>query len=312
MNEPRVTVIVPVKNSATTIKKCLDSLLAVDYSNYEITVVNDGSVDSTPDILARYEDKIRVIATKGIGPSAARNLAAKDSGAEYLAFTDSDCLVDRGWLKALLCGFEEFPEAASCGGIQRLPEDADNFEKNVFLFLQKAGCAVDYMRKTKYSGISEVRHNPSCNAMYKRSIFIEEGGFLDGFWPGEDVELDYRLVRKGLRLVFNPKAVVYHYRPKDLKSFINMMYRYGWAQGVLVRKYGLTRKIQLLPLVLFALLVSSIFYAKIALGILGVITVFLFIYSGSSLIITGFILAAILFWNIGLLKGVFVDKLEPS
>lgn len=61
--------------------------------------------------------------------------------------------------------------------------------------------------------------------MYKRDTFLECGGFLDELWPGEDVELDYRLKKKGYHLICNPGAVVYHYRPKKLAVFLAMMYR---------------------------------------------------------------------------------------
>ncbi len=178
----------------------------------------------------------------------------KSTDVEFLAFTDSDCIVDKNWLTELLKGFREYPEAVSCGGAQKLPEDATNFEKKVFLFMKKAGFFSEYARQAKDANITEVNHNASCCVMYKREVFLKEGGFLEGLWPGEDVELDYRLREKGYKLLFNPRAVIYHYRSKSLKSFLKMMDRYGRAQGYLVRKYGIFRKIQLVPFLVLGLL----------------------------------------------------------
>ncbi|MFH1318165.1 MAG: glycosyltransferase family 2 protein, partial [Candidatus Omnitrophota bacterium] len=125
-------------------------------------------------------------------------------------------------------------------------------------------------------------------------------------WPGEDVELDYRLKRKGYKMLFNPRAIVYHYKPKNMADFSRMMYRYGEAQGMLVRKYGLFRKIHFIPAF------SILFFI---VGYLGVLFGFL-----SYMVIFGLILLLICFkfklslvkiggnsffsWNAGFIRGV--------
>jgi len=306
-----VSIIVPVKNGEKTIKKCLDSLLSIDYPNFDIFVINDGSSDNTPAILREYGSKIRLLETNGTGPSLARNLAAGQAQSDYLAFTDSDCVAGRDWLSELIKGLERYPEAAACGGVQELPEDSAKFEKKVFLFMQKAGFISDYLRKTKGEKIIEVAHNPSFNVIYKRDVFLKEGGFQEGLWPGEDVELDYRLTKKGYKLILNPKAVVYHYKPKNLNSFLKMMLRYGWAQGFLVRKYGIFRKMQLLPifnvffLVLVLLCVMSnptlafwlvLAIASILAGFCGDFFVFWLFLTGG------------LFWHLGFIRGLSAKK----
>src|SRR5271157_724735 len=98
-----VSIIVAAKNAEKTIFKCVSSLLAVDYPEKEIIVVDDGSKDSSGIILEKFKNqKIKIIKTEGIGPSAARNMAIGKSSGDYIAFTDSDCIVDKDFITELL------------------------------------------------------------------------------------------------------------------------------------------------------------------------------------------------------------------
>lgn len=309
MDEPRVSIIVAVKDSQDTIKKCVDSLLALDFHSKEVIVVDDGSRESTGEILAGYAGQIIKVITNEytIGPSESRNKGVGAARGEFVAFTDGDCIVDKGWLNELLAGFSQYRQAAACGGAQGIPGDASDFEKSVFLFMSKTGLLCDYTRKFVTGVIRAVNHNPSCNVMYKRDVFINSGGFLKGLWPGEDVELDYRLKKKGFLLVSNPKAVVLHYRPRNLSSFLRMMARYGMAQGQLVKKYGLFRKIHFFPIISFTLgLIFILFmllkpFAAAILLLAFILTPILLFGAKLEMFIISF--STVFCWNFGFLKG---------
>jgi cellulose synthase/poly-beta-1,6-N-acetylglucosamine synthase-like glycosyltransferase len=117
------------------------------------------------------------------------------------------------------------------------------------------GFVVDYSRKKPRLGL--IDHNASCNVIYRRSVLIQVGGFDEALWPGEDVELDYRITKEGYRLVQNPNVAVWHKRPSNFPLFNAMMYKYGQAQAYLVLRYGPFRKIHFIPFVLpIALLLS--------------------------------------------------------
>jgi len=95
--------------------------------------------------------------------------------------------------------------------------------------------------------MKETEHNPSCNSMYRKEVLRDVGGFDETLWPGEDVELDLKITTQGYRLIYNPEAVVYHYRPGNYIDFGRMMLRYGACQWYLVRKYGFFRRIHYVP-----------------------------------------------------------------
>jgi glycosyltransferase involved in cell wall biosynthesis len=304
--ENKIAVVIPVRGKAEYIERCLASIQQICYSFFEVIVVDDGLNEDTLKKLVPFRNYIKIIKSDKRGPSYARNLAAQNTEAEFLAFTDSDCLVDGQWLNELLKGFEAFPNAAACGGRQELPTDAGAFEKRVFLFMKKANLISDYARTAGFKEFLEVEHLPSFNVMYRRDVFLKEGGFLEGLWPGEDVELDYRLRKRGYRLVFNSKASVYHYKPKTLEAFLRMMERYGFAQGFLVRKYGIMRKMQLLPLLnifFIALFLCVLFFSKVvAFWFVTIMVLLGWLYWSNLSILVLFVLGNI-FWNGGFIKG---------
>ncbi len=86
----RVSVIIPVYNGAATISRALASVFAQTFPAFEIVVVDDGSTDDTPAVLASYGDRIHVVTQSNRGPSAARNAGIRASQGEYVAFIDDD------------------------------------------------------------------------------------------------------------------------------------------------------------------------------------------------------------------------------
>ncbi|MEW6607493.1 MAG: glycosyltransferase [bacterium] len=304
-----ISIIIPVKNGEKTIKKCLDSLINLNYPNYEIIVINDNSNDKTQEILNSYRN-LQVIKTQGIGPSGCRNLAAKQAKGEYLAFSDADCLVHPKWLIELLKGFDS-EQIVGVGGSQQSPEDETEFGKTVQAFLKTVGFVADYIKKGTER--IETKHNPTCNVIYKKEIFDKVGGFLEELWPGEDVEFDYRIKKlKKYKLKYNPQAIVYHYRPDNLSGFCKMMKRYGWAQGFLVRKYGVFRLIHYEPI--FLLLSTLIGLWSIVSGLWSLVFILCLFFPLFYLLLktksikktlqfTRLLVMTIIYWNLGFMSG---------
>jgi GT2 family glycosyltransferase len=247
-----VSVVIPVRNEGRTLRACLESLFAQEHRPIELIMINDGSTDDTAAILASYGDRIQVLTTPGIGPSRGRNLGIARAAGEYVAFTDGDCVCEPNWIRELLRGFDGNPDVVGVGGSQRTPPDDSPYGKQVGAFLRAFGFASEYIRAGETTSIVEVEHNPTCNVAYRRTVFERVGGFLEWLWPGEDVELDLRVRRSGLRLMYNARAIVDHHRPDTPGKFRRMMLRYGEAQGILVRMYGPFRTIQFMPAALLA------------------------------------------------------------
>ncbi|MFH0782120.1 MAG: glycosyltransferase [Pseudomonadota bacterium] len=241
----KISVVIPVCNCEQTIGQCLDSMVSQDYPNFEVLVVDDGSTDRTVDICQTYFN-IKMIRVENGGPSRARNIGSKMATGEILAFTDGDCIAEPNWLSELTRGFNR-PGVAGVGGDQKSPYDETVFGRRVQDVLKLLGVVTYYTQAI--SVMTETPHNPSCNAAYLKRVLTEVGGFDQSLWPGEDVDLDIRIRQKGYTLIYNPDAVVRHYRPQTYGGFSRMMRRYGASAWQLFGRYGFFRVLQYEPII---------------------------------------------------------------
>ena len=104
-NKGLISVIVPVYNVEKYLAKCIDSLLAQTFSDFEILLVNDGSPDASGqicDALAKSDDRIRVIHKENGGAASARNSGLDAAKGDYIAFVDGDDLIHPQYLECLL------------------------------------------------------------------------------------------------------------------------------------------------------------------------------------------------------------------
>lgn len=102
---PHISIIVPCYNSETTIERCVYSILAQTYCNFEIILVDDGSKDRTGDLcnhLALRDNRIRVIHKQNGGVSSARNAGIEIAKGAFITFCDSDDVVQPNWLTTFI------------------------------------------------------------------------------------------------------------------------------------------------------------------------------------------------------------------
>ena len=107
---PLVSVVIPVRNGKEYIDEALHSVLAQNYANLEIIVVDDGSTDDDYDRLAQIDPSIRVVHLEGRGVSFARNTGMRQSSGRYIAFLDADDIWFPGKLTAQIRYLERHPD----------------------------------------------------------------------------------------------------------------------------------------------------------------------------------------------------------
>lgn len=107
---PPVSVIIPTFNRAEVLGRAIDSVLAQDYPAFELIVVDDGSTDNTPNLLAEYGDRLRSIRQAKRGPAAARNAGIMAARHDHLAFLDSDDLFAPHKLALQAAAMQESPD----------------------------------------------------------------------------------------------------------------------------------------------------------------------------------------------------------
>ncbi|MEM2587711.1 MAG: glycosyltransferase [Candidatus Bathyarchaeia archaeon] len=313
----KVSIIIPVKNSAGMLEKCLASIRRLDFpmDALEIIVVDGGSTDGSVEVAKRFGCKV-VFEDKGI-ISYARDIGVKHASGEFIAFTDSDCIVDRGWVRELLNCFGD-DRVAAVGGPNLTPDDDTDFGKSVgdvLAFLSEAGARYGL----NAGEVMEVYHNPTCNVMYRRRVLEEVGGFNHRLVTVDDEELDYRIRRRGYRILYTPKAVVYHYRRRSWRSFAKMAFNYGLGRMQAIKLHrDMGRWFHYTPLAIILLIflslalsvVNSIFlisaFLALFLGGVGIaiMSLYLSLKIGRSPF-RYFGLIAIWFWGygLGMLRG---------
>ena len=196
------SVIVPVYNGASTLDACLRALAhqTVPRTSYEVIVVDDGSADASAAIAARHG--ARVVCQDHAGPAAARNRGARAAQGEILLFTDADCEPQPDWIEETLAPFA-VPGVAGVKGVYRTRQPSV-----VARFAQ-----AEYEEKyARLAGRAEIDFVDTYAAAYRRAVFLQAGGFDTAFPTAtvEDQELSYRLAAAGHRLLFAPRATVYH------------------------------------------------------------------------------------------------------
>lgn len=123
---PLVSVIIPTYNNERQLPRCIDSLLAQTYGNFELIAVDDGSTDGSGSVLDAYAERdarIRVIHRKNGGVSSARNVGIDDAKGEYVTFVDGDDAVDPSYIEYLAGALRQDGTAISSCIISRETEN---------------------------------------------------------------------------------------------------------------------------------------------------------------------------------------------
>jgi glycosyltransferase involved in cell wall biosynthesis len=206
--EIAVSVVIPTFNRSRLLEEVIESLWnqTLDPCRYEIIIVDDASTDDTAEVIERLRERspCRLVhhrLTVHHGPARARNEAVRMAHGDIIAFTDSDCRADREWLAKGLSAFGD-GIAFVTGSVLNKPEQPVRFFSGANTPL-----------------VQEHASYPTCNAFYRRSVFLDLDGFdetlsyrafLNRAMECADTDLAWRIKKRGYRNVFVPDLVIYH------------------------------------------------------------------------------------------------------
>jgi O-antigen biosynthesis protein len=224
---PKVSVIVCTFNGSRTLSQCLESLLRLDYPNYEVIVINDGSTDATSQITQTYG--FRLITTENRGLASARNTGLKASTGEIVAYIDDDAYADPHWLRYLASTFMN-TRHVGVGGPNIAPPDDGLVAECV---AHSPGNPVHILLSD-----SEAEHIPGCNMAFRKTALEAIGGFDPQFrLAGDDVDVCWRLQQKGWTLGYSAGAMVWHHRRNSIRAYWRQQHNYGKAESFLEKKW---------------------------------------------------------------------------
>lgn len=232
---PEYSVVIPTYNRLEVLPEVLTALARQrEAPSFEVVVVDDGSGDGTSEWLDRQQLGIplRVLRQANQGPAAARNLGVRVAAGRRVAFLGDDTVPTAGWLAAHHRAWErraEVPELAVIGYTgwhQRM-------RLNPFLRYIN-----EYGLQFGYALIDDADNVPfnffyTSNLSLPRELLVAEPfdlRFPYAAW--EDIELSYRLDQRGMRLVYEPAAVVAHDHPTDIRRFCQRQEKAGFSAVV--------------------------------------------------------------------------------
>jgi len=205
-----ISVVIPSYNPGDFIYKVLDSIMAqtVDVP-MEIIIADSSPQDPTPGINARFPEvqvihlKQRTLAGK------ARTVGARAAKGEIVFFTDTDCIVDKDWIKHLLAGHAKGYKVVG-GGINNGTADS---------LVGTTEYLLEFNEFTQFTRPREIRAVPSCNLSVRQEIFKLAGYFPD-FLKGEDTLFCENIICAGEKIFFNPDAVITHMNRTSFKHYV--------------------------------------------------------------------------------------------
>ncbi|MCU7552949.1 glycosyltransferase, partial [Chitinophagaceae bacterium LB-8] len=225
-----ITVAVCTRNRTTDLALCLDALCGLDYPHLEILVVDNApSTNDTALLVKNHYPSVRYICEPRPGLSWARNRAVLEAEGEIIAFTDDDVIVDAGWVKALASVFAESPEVMAVTGLV-VPYELETQAQ--VLFERHGGFGKGFQRKSwsvagkkmSWRLLGAGQFGTGANMAFRCCVFKNIGLFNTALGAGtvthgaEDLEMFFRVLKEGHKLVYEPSAIVRHRHRRDYSS----------------------------------------------------------------------------------------------
>jgi GT2 family glycosyltransferase len=234
---PSLSVVVPVRNGGRDFEHCLRRLRDSVDPDFELIVVDDGSVDGSAAV-ARQAGANVIRNPAPQGPAAARNRGARAARAPLIFFLDADVAVHPQTLSRALARFQADPALSALIGsyddAPAAPGFVSQYRNLLHHFVHQQGQFQDGIRPahTYWTGCGMIR----------RDVFLEFGGFDPGLYPRpaiEDIELGYRLSRAGHRIVLARDVLATHLKRWTLTEMVRTdIFRRGVPWMLLIKRTG--------------------------------------------------------------------------
>ena len=236
---PFVSVIVPCRNEARYIERCLDTILATDYPHdrLEVPVADGRSDDGTQDIVRAYALRHPVVRLldnpKRIVPTGL-NIAIVASRGDLIIRLDAHVEYTSTYISQLVDALERTGADSVGGRIVTLPANQSPTARAIALALShRFGVGNAYFRLST----REPRWVDTAGfGIYRREVFDRIGLFDEEMVRNQDGELNFRLIKNGGRILLLPDAVAYYYARSSLRQLARMLYQYGYFKALTAKK----------------------------------------------------------------------------
>ena len=242
----KYSIVVPVYNRPDEVDELLESLSNQTQKDFEVIIVEDGSVKTCKDVCDKYADilVLHYYAKENSGPGQSRNYGAERARGEWLIILDSDVVLPKGYIKAIDSAITT--DTVAFGGSDTAHPSFTPIQKAISYsmtsFFTTGGIRGGKAKLDKF-------YPRSFNMGIRRDVYQQLGGFSKMRF-GEDIDFSYRIVEAGYRPQLFPEAWVWHKRRTDFRKFFRQVYNSGIARINLEKRHpGTLKLVHLLPTV---------------------------------------------------------------
>jgi len=269
--------IIPVYNRPDEVDELLDSLTRQTIQDFEVLIVEDGSVVPCKEVVDKYADCLSVhyYNKENSGPGQTRNYGVERANGEYMLILDSDCIIPENYLNEVEAELQR-KRADAFGGPDRAHDSFTDVQKAINYamtsFFTTGGIRGGKKKLDKF-------YPRSFNMGVRKDVYQALGGFSKMRF-GEDIDFSIRIFKGGYECRLFPEAWVWHKRRTDLKKFFKQVHNSGIARINLYKKYPESLKlVHVLPAlftlgVVFLLLASFLWGGSLFLLFLFALIVF--------------------------------------
>ncbi|MCE5230189.1 glycosyltransferase family 2 protein [bacterium] len=209
-----VSIIIPCYNQSAYVAHAVESALAQTFRDFEVILVDDGSTDQTPQILAKFQagnpDRISIVSQSNQGLSMARQAGLDRAPGEYIVFLDSDDWLMPGMLGACLAGFRRRPRASVIVGRTMVVYENKPDQTRILSPGKNA-------RWPDVLAVNPFGH--PCSMMLRKTAILEAGGVgMPGVRSCEDWDLYARMLRRGMIFECIPDVLAAYYQHENVLS----------------------------------------------------------------------------------------------
>ena len=243
----KYSVVIPVYNRPDEVDELLESLSNQTQKDFEVIIVEDGSVTPCKDVCDKYAGilALHYYAKENSGPGQSRNYGAERAKGDYIIILDSDVVLPAGYLQAIDDELSQSP-AEAFGGPDAAHDSFTPVQKAISYsmtsFFTTGGIRGGKAKLDKF-------YPRSFNMGIRRDVYLQLGGFSKMRF-GEDIDFSYRIVEAGYKPRLFPSAWVWHKRRTDFRKFFRQVYNSGIARINLEKRHpGTMKLVHLLPTV---------------------------------------------------------------
>lgn len=224
----KYSIIIPLYNRPDEIRELLHSLTQQTYRNFEVLVIEDGSVDEASNIVESFADRldIRYFFKDNSGQGFTRNFGFDQAQGDYFVIFDSDCIIPSHYLQAVDNDLNQYGYDLY-GGPDAASPDFNAVQKAISYSMTSPFSTGGIRGKKKTLG--GTFHPRSFNMGLSRKVYERVGGFVITRM-GEDIEYSIRIIRAGFKSGLIPEAYVYHKRRSTFRQFFKQLHFFGRAR----------------------------------------------------------------------------------